>query len=212
MAVDRTARQIRRESRERRRSLSGAEQRRASEALARLMTREPLFWRSQRIALYIATDGEIDPFPLLAAAAHLGKACYLPHLKPDLSATSSRELWFLRYAPGDPLAANRYGILEPLPRAAERISPQFLDLVLLPLVAFDSSGNRLGMGLGYYDRTFAFARAANAWRRPRLVGLAHECQRIEALPRNNWDVPLDGVATDRQLYLFDTTESPNGSS
>lgn len=212
MAVDRNVRQIRRELRERRRSLSSADQQRASDALTRRMTREPLFWRSKRVAFYVSTDGEIDPFPLMAASADLGKACYLPRLKPDHSRSSRRELWFLRYRPGDPLASNRFGILEPLPRSAERIPPQVLDLVLMPLVAFDRAGNRLGMGLGYYDRTFAFARAGNCWRRPRLVGLAHECQQVAALGRNEWDVPLDGVATDAGLYLFGATEARDGGS
>src|SRR5690606_40461575 len=65
----------------------------------------------------------------------------------------------------------------------------------LPLVAFDARGNRLGMGGGFYDRTFARAPRARTLR-PRLVGLAHHFQQVASLPAEPWDIPLDAIATD----------------
>ena len=75
-----------------------------------------------------------------------------------------------------------------------------LDLVLVPLVGFDPQGNRLGMGGGFYDRTFAYRGRRKHTSRPCLIGLAHECQRVEHLPCAGWDIPLDGVITDCRRY------------
>ena len=74
-----------------------------------------------------------------------------------------------------------------------------LDLVLVPLVAFDDRGNRLGMGGGYYDQTFAFLSQRQHYRRPTLLGVAYEFQRLVALPVQAWDIPLDGVATEKRV-------------
>jgi 5-formyltetrahydrofolate cyclo-ligase len=212
MVANDASRTTRREMREIRRSLSRHDQQRASLNLVHRFAREPLFWRSKRIAFYLAQDGEIDPITLMTRAVDYGKSCYLPRLKPDHGASSPHQLWFYRFSPGDPLTTNRFGILEPLPDVAERLSPRALDLVLLPLVAFDASGNRLGMGLGYYDQTFAFTRERGCWRRPRLIGLAHQCQKSEGLRHQSWDVPLDGVATDQCLYSFTKEEPRDGDS
>ncbi len=87
---------------------------------------------------------------------------------------------------------NRFLIPEPVPKYAE-VSANRLDLVLMPLVGFDKCGNRLGMGGGFYDRTFACNLL-----RPKLVGLAHHLQEVDSLAVDNWDIPLNAVATDRQ--------------
>ena len=75
--------------------------------------------------------------------------------------------------------------------------------MLVPLVAFDGAGNRLGMGGGFYDRTFAYLRTRAVWKRPQLIGVAYEFQRLEALPVQTWDIPLQGIATEKRLYNFD---------
>ncbi len=77
---------------------------------------------------------------------------------------------------------------------------QELDLVFLPLVAFDRVGHRVGMGGGYYDRTFAFVQQMH--HKPILIGLAYEMQQVDGLPFCTWDIPLDGVLTEKQLRLF----------
>jgi 5-formyltetrahydrofolate cyclo-ligase len=98
------------------------------------------------------------------------------------------------YAPDSPLTINRYGIAEPAVDVNRHISLLSVSLVLLPLVAFDDAGGRLGMGGGYYDR---FLGALPTGLRPRLVGLAHEIQRSPVpLPADNWDIPLDDIITE----------------
>jgi len=98
------------------------------------------------------------------------------------------------------LLPNRFGIPEPPLKHRHIRMPWGLELILLPLVAFDSDCNRLGMGGGFYDRTLAYLRHRCCWRRPRLIGVAHECQRVEGLPVNEWDVALDAVITERRVY------------
>ncbi|KKO08765.1 hypothetical protein LCGC14_0038840 [marine sediment metagenome] len=106
---------------------------------------------------------------------------------------------FVRIRPGDRLSYNRWGIPEPRPGLRHIVSPRRLDLVLMPLVGFDDAGNRIGMGKGYYDRTFAFRRRQCS--RPTLIGLAHECQQVaEGLTPAVWDVALDALVTARRYH------------
>src|SRR5690606_7992459 len=96
------------------------------------------------------------------------------------------------------LAPNRFGILEPN-QAAQSIDIQQLDLILLPLVGFDAQGRRLGMGGGYYDRSLAFKKVYKKLG-PKLIGLAHAIQQVDALTVDIWDVPLDAIVTDKKLF------------
>ena len=104
---------------------------------------------------------------------------------------------FRRYRPGEKLVANRFGIPEPPHRRGNTLSAKQLDVIFLPLVGFDAAGNRLGMGGGFYDRTLSQLPARN---RPLLAGLAHDVQRVDKLPVQRWDIPLDAVVTDRRIY------------
>ncbi|MFT6916255.1 MAG: 5-formyltetrahydrofolate cyclo-ligase [Motiliproteus sp.] len=197
-----TRARLRQSLRQQRRALSPQQQRHAAFRLARIVKRQSLFIRAKRLGFYLPCDGEISPLPLIALALKMGKQCFLPVLHP----TRHNSLWFVRYRPESKLIKNRYGIAEPDIRLEPRILPQALDLVLLPLVGFDSQGGRLGMGGGYYDRTFAFKRSAElrdgqpARRSPALVGLAHQLQQQPKLELADWDIPLAAVATDQQLY------------
>ena len=186
---------IRQHMRKQRSKLSKGEQKLAALALKKQLLRHPVFIRSQRIAFYLANDNEIDPMPLLQAAWAMGKQCYLPVIHPF----KSGHLLFSRYRKHDKLIKNRYGIAEPRIRSQDQLKSSALDLVLTPLVAFDNQGNRLGMGGGYYDRTFSFIRQYNA-QKPRLIGLAHHLQKVEKLPIESWDVPLTMIATDHGCY------------
>jgi 5-formyltetrahydrofolate cyclo-ligase len=162
----------------------------------RRIQRVPQFRRARRIAGYVGSKGEVDPMPLLTLAAQMGKACYLPVLHPFRKG----RLWFRRWCPGDQMKPNRFGILEPLPGPGELLAARHLDLVIVPLLGFDSNCHRLGMGGGYYDRSFAFSRHLEHAKRPYLLGLAHESQRIDHLNTQPWDVTLDAVVTDRNHY------------
>lgn len=192
-----TRAQLRAQLRQQRRNLSPRQQRRAAYSLKRRLGCQPLFARAKRIGFYLASDGEISAQPLIELALSLGKQCFLPVLHP----VRHNRLWFARYRPGSQLIKNSYGIEEPNIRLEPRVLASSLDLVLLPLVGFDPQGGRLGMGGGYYDRTFAFKLNAKVKRRnPLLVGLAHELQKRDQLKLADWDIPLAAVATDQQVY------------
>ena len=75
-----------------------------------------------------------------------------------------------------------------------------LDLILVPLVAFDANGQRVGMGGGFYDRTLGKARINSTWKRPYLIGIAHELQRVPAIAVQPWDVQMDAVVTEAGVY------------
>lgn len=105
---------------------------------------------------------------------------------------------FRHHQQGQKLINNQFGIPEPLP-SSHSISPQDLDMVILPLVSFDRFGGRLGMGGGFYDRTFAF-RKENSGIKPILLGVAHSCQESERLSLDVWDIPLDVIVTDRHIF------------
>ncbi|MES9966080.1 MAG: 5-formyltetrahydrofolate cyclo-ligase [Sedimenticola sp.] len=190
--------QIRRKARALRRSLSAHEQRAHGLAAARVFHSSPLFRQVQHLAIYLANDGELDPEPLAKKALDAGKKLYLPVLRPN----THNSLWFAPYSPGDRLINNRFGIPEPDIRKLKPVLPWALDLIIMPLVAFDTTGNRLGMGGGYYDRTLNYLRLRKQWFKPRLAGFAHECQKVSSLPINPWDIPLNHAITERKIYTF----------
>lgn len=182
--------QLRRLLRARRNSLSVQAQRHAAVDLANVLSLNKAFRRARRVALYLANDGELNLALVAKRALALGKACYLPVLRGN-------SMTFARWRPGDRLLRNRFGIPEPLPRAA-RVQCHELDMVCVPLVGFDLQGNRLGMGGGFYDRTFAY-RVTRPKAKPVLAGIAHECQRLDTVPAQPWDVPLDLVITNKRV-------------
>jgi 5-formyltetrahydrofolate cyclo-ligase len=98
-----------------------------------------------------------------------------------------------------PMRANRYGIPEPTGLRGS-LSARWLDLMIVPLVAFDTTGTRLGSGTGYYDRALSYRSLRQNWRRPRLIGIAYDFQRVDSLERKPWDIPLGLIATDRTIY------------
>ena len=185
---------LRQTIRQQRRALPYHETATCAEQLAQVARKHQAILHSQRLAAYLANDGEIDPLPLLEYLWSAGKQVYLPVLVPF----SPKKLWFARFEPGDILARNRFGIQEPVKR--ELIKPAALDLVLTPLVAFDIAGHRIGMGGGFYDRTFAFLHRRRHWHKPTMVGLAYELQKQARIKPNKWDVPLNAVVTEKQLY------------
>jgi len=189
---------LRRALRQQRRSLTQQQQQAAAQALDRLLGRHALFLRSKHIALYLPNDGEMDLTPLLARALSMGKRCYLPVLSPIYH----NRLWFAPYDGTNRMELNRFGIPEPVTSWSQVRPVWTLDLILTPLVAFDSNGNRLGMGGGFYDRTLAYLKRRKRWHKPRLLGTAHTFQQVANLPSESWDVPLHGVVTERELHYF----------
>lgn len=184
-------RELRRQLRANRRSLSRAAQKQAALGLQHQLAQIRDFRNATRIAAYWPFDGEIDPRPALLKSIQHGKQVYLPQLHPF----SHGHLLFQQWHTHTHLEHNRYGISEVANATTLPGQPLWtLDLILLPLVGFDSSGARLGMGGGYYDRTLA-ALAQPRPRQPRLLGIAHDCQRVATLPVASWDIRLDGIVT-----------------
>jgi 5-formyltetrahydrofolate cyclo-ligase len=176
--------------------LSARERVAAAEQAARHVAAHRRFRHAGRIAGYFGSKGELDPMPLLERAVRMHKECYLPVLHPFRAG----RLWFCRWEPGDRLVPNRFDIPEPVVRKDRLVAARALDLIIVPLVAFDSACHRLGMGGGYYDRSLAFVNRLEHARRPFLLGFAHEIQHVDHLPTRPWDIRLDAVATQRRLY------------
>ncbi|NKB34842.1 MAG: 5-formyltetrahydrofolate cyclo-ligase [Pseudomonadales bacterium] len=192
-------RQTLRESlRQARRDLNPEQQSAASRSLLDLVVEQDFFNNASHIAFYQGVDGEMDPRLLLDKALAEGKSCYLPTLTED----APEQMSFAPYDHQTALTENDWGIGEP-PSPDEDISPTNFDLVFVPLVGFDENCFRLGMGKGFYDRTFSF-KIFNRRSRPLLVGLAHECQLTDTFPTASWDVRLDAVITAEKIYRPDT--------
>jgi 5-formyltetrahydrofolate cyclo-ligase len=186
---------LRRELRARRRELPAAARIAAAEAVARRLLALPFAPTSGYVAGYWAMDGELA---LHAWQLRLppGLVYCLPVLHED------GRLRFAPWRTGDPLVANRHGIPEPDLAPESLLEPEAMALVVAPLVGFDARGRRLGMGGGWYDRSFAFRdrRPPPPW----LVGAAFAAQRVDAIEQQPWDVPLDALCTEHDTHLFGT--------
>ncbi|QGM80174.1 5-formyltetrahydrofolate cyclo-ligase [Otariodibacter oris] len=135
---------------------------------------------AEKLAFYLPFDGEISPLELINYLRIKGKKIYLPVLHPF----SANQLLFLEYDDDTDLEKNLFGILQPKLDIRKVLPTSELDMIFTPLVAYDTRGNRLGMGGGFYDRTLA--------QYPDIVsvGLAHRCQQVDSLPIEHWDIPL----------------------
>lgn len=187
--------QLRKLMRTARRALNTYQQRTASRLLCNRLALSAEMQQAQHVGIYWPMDGEVDLRQLLARFPD--KKFYLPVLPQRPRQQLAFHRWY-----GEALCfRNRYGIPEPLggKTRSQLRAPHFLDVVLLPLVAFDPDGGRLGMGAGLYDRTFAFKHQMPGCG-PKLIGTAHQLQCVDKLPVDNWDIPLSMVATDQRLY------------
>jgi 5-formyltetrahydrofolate cyclo-ligase len=193
--------QLRKKIRQARRSFSSDQQNQAATKLLEHILGEEDFNSASLIAFYQAFDGEIDPSLAIKVALEQGKRCFLPVISK-----TKNTLAFVEYTLESSLSKNHFGILEPQLYSNNAQAPEHMDVIFMPLVAFDISGSRLGMGKGYYDRNLAFMleKSSEISRKskkiPKLIGLAHECQRVELLERAEWDVPMDKIITDQTTY------------
>lgn len=185
---------IRKQIRQARQQLSSAQQQQAAQALSQQFLNLPELLNSQHIAVYLHNDGEIATAELINSLWQLGKSVYLPVLHPF----TSGYLLFQHYQPNTLLTSNKYGIAEPILSCQDIKVVAELDLILTPLVAFDAQGQRMGMGGGFYDRTFADQPLAQQ----RMIGLAHDCQQVACIPTEAWDVPLPMVLTPSAVFRF----------
>lgn len=196
-AADRPAarRALRRQMRALRTTLTRKERHLATIAFAREVQRARLMRPGMKIAAYLAVRHEADVSALVAKALELGCEVYLPRI----TNLRSGRMEFLRFQGLRKLRRNAVGLLEPAP-TARRIPPRELDRAFVPLAAFDARGNRLGTGGGFYDRRFAYLGRRRSWRKPRLIGVGYELQRVPAVAAEPWDVVLDAVVTERGVH------------
>lgn len=170
-----------------------SEQKKTSAIITKQLSQHPIFLQSHSVASYKAIQHEIDPSALIQKAWANKQNCYLPVLQ-------GQQLLFCAYQANTFLKKNRFTIPEPLPSLDTCIAPQNIDLVLVPLVGFTEKGQRLGMGAGFYDRSFAFLLNSPRPVRPFLLGLAYEWQKLASFTEKSWDVPLNAVITEKQIY------------
>jgi 5-formyltetrahydrofolate cyclo-ligase len=183
--------QLRARLREARGKLGAAERIAAAQGVLQSLEQLPEFLVDRRIAGYWAVRGEV-PLNLVYARTRSREQNY--HL-PILG--KRQTLLFAPWQNGDAVTINRYGISEP--DAANAVGAESLELVLVPLLGFDRNGNRLGSGAGYYDRTFAFLKGKTRPAQPLLVGIGYHFQEVATMTPHEWDVPMDFIATDREL-------------
>lgn len=181
MILDRS--QIRQSLRSARRNLSDEAQSLAAHALLTQfqMSFGEKVTPSSKIALYLSNDGEISP-------EWIARWCWDNHIPVYLPVLNGQALLFAKYEENSQWQKNSFNILEPID--PKPLTGQEMDIVLMPLVGFDAQGGRLGMGGGFYDRTFE-----NQASKTSLYGLAHDCQEVSSLPIESWDVPLQGILT-----------------
>jgi len=171
---------LRKNARAARAGLSEDERERASEKIADTVIRSSWFRRSKLVACYLPMPEEVDTWTLIDRAWRMKKRIFAPIIKKNLA------MQFCELTAESKLVFNQYGLREP--QDGEIIEPRALDLVITPVVAFDDDCNRLGMGGGYFDRTFSFLRHRQYLFHPKLIGLAFSCQRVEKIAPNPWDI------------------------
>ncbi len=155
--------------------------------MARL-ARLPILRSADTIAGYRAVRGELDVDAALTLLAERGARITIPRV-------AGEHLEFVCWDPVDDTTPGSFGIPEPIGDRTVPLSAH--DVVLVPLVAFDADGHRLGQGGGFYDR--ALARATP---RPVVIGIAHSFQQVDSIPTEQWDVPIDAVVTEDHILEF----------
>ncbi len=193
MTLDRAG--LRSELRQRRRAIAAADRIAAADALGNRLLSLAFAPQSGYAAGYWAMDGEIALHSWQLRLPR-GVVYCLPVLHDD------NQLRFAPWRPGDALVTNRFGIPEPEVASASALAPDAMSLVVMPLVGFDDCGRRLGMGGGWYDRSFASRSAALP--PPWLVGAGFDAQRVDELPSEVWDVTPDAICTETRTLLADT--------
>jgi 5-formyltetrahydrofolate cyclo-ligase len=183
---------MRQANRKRRGELSPQQLQTAAEALAQRIIELDVYARSTKLAVYFAVNGEIGLDVVIDHALAAGKQVFLPNL-------DQKSLRFSPYFREQKMRINKFRLPEPDVGDEQMLQPEQLDLVLAPLVVFDENRNRIGMGGGFYDRSFAMRKVIEVTE-PVLIGVAHELQKVDEIIPQEWDVRLDMVITDEKIF------------
>lgn len=171
-----------------RQHVSRLEQQHASQTICKTIQQLPQFQQARRVAFYAAVNNEINLHAVWQQALQTQKQTYFPKI------TEQKTLLFLPVNDQTHFSPNRFGIPEPQVHLHQACPPDDLDIIFMPLVAFDLEGHRLGMGGGFYDRTLAHAQSN--W----LIGVAYDFQRQTTWLVDPWDITLQKVITEKQCY------------
>lgn len=174
--------ELRKAARAARSSLSSKERDKASEKIVDKVIRSSWFRSGRFVACYLSTEEEVDTWSLIERAWRMNKRVFAPRIEKNFT------MQFCELSAQSKLVLNQYGL--PEPQDGEIIAPRALDLVITPVVAFDDDGNRIGMGGGYFDRTFSFLKDRKLLFHPKLIGLAFSCQRVDKIAPNPWDIRI----------------------
>ncbi|WP_063656434.1 5-formyltetrahydrofolate cyclo-ligase [Candidatus Arsenophonus triatominarum] len=185
---------IRQTVRQYRRQLTCEQQNSAADKITHLVLEHELIRSASHLALFLSFDGEINTHSLIKKLWTKNKKVYLPVLHPF----NRHQLLFLHYRPDTQLIKNRFHIAEPALNVMDIMPIAQLDILFVPLVAFDKQGQRLGMGGGFYDRLLA------NWRKKHFypIGLAHDCQLVDKVPTAPWDIPLPETITPSKRWRW----------
>lgn len=192
---------LRKSIRDKRLAISCADQKHAAQQLLQRLISHPHIIKAKSIAIYLSNDGELDTSPFIEWCWANNKHVYLPVIHPF----SKGHLLFLSYTPDTLMCKNRFGILEPKLNVNHIELIDNIDILFTPLVAFDNTGARLGMGGGFYDRSLEkwYSRYQKDKKsRPYPIGLAHNCQRVDSVPTEHWDIPIPELITPTKNYHF----------
>ena len=179
--------QLRAQLRENRNALTPQEQLQASEQLSRTLLE--ITQVGDTLALYFANDGELSPNQAIGELIAAGRNVAVPVMHPFRKGYLNFQL----FDASKVMKKNGFGIEEPILSSVDTVPLSQIDHLFMPLVGFDPQGNRMGMGGGYYDRTLSRVEQMSV--KPKLIGLAHDCQQVEQLPIASWDVPIDMIIT-----------------
>ena len=171
-----------------RRDMTPDERARASEIICNRVCATRAWYASETVACFLPMHDEVDTREIIERSWRANKRVFVPVLR------ASAEMAFCEMTPDTELEQNQFGIWEPVRGFLE--NARQLDIVITPTVAFDRQCNRIGMGSGYYDRCFAHLRHRRHWLRPKLIGVAFQCQEIEKIEPNPWDIRLYRVISD----------------
>ncbi|MEW6989461.1 5-formyltetrahydrofolate cyclo-ligase [Colwelliaceae bacterium 6441] len=191
--------ELRQTIREKRQGLSSDDQTQAAVQLSSSLAHHPKVKHAKNIALYLTNDGELNTQPFIDYCWQNNIKTYLPVIHPF----SKGHLLFLRYHEQSIMRKNKYHILEPQLNVCDVLPVAQIDIIFTPLVAFDQTGARLGMGGGYYDRTLStWFTQKEGVNKPYPIGLAYDCQEVAKVPTEHWDIPIPEIITPTKQYQF----------
>ena len=180
---------LRQSIRKQRQSISTPNRKKFAKKLLSQVQKLSNFQKKQKIAIYLPNDGEIDTKSIKNFLENRGFSIYLPILV-------GKSLKFAKV--GKNFRKNKFGINEPI--SSHILNANQMNIIFMPLVGFDQNKNRIGMGGGFYDRTLEFKKRLQNYKNPKLYGLAFDCQKVDELYVQPWDVSMDAVITPTRIY------------